>query len=35
MTDLSLNDGRIIPAIGFGTYKVPAEDSAQIGRAHV
>lgn len=32
MTDLSLNDGRTIPAIGFGTYKVPAEDSARLSR---
>ncbi|KQM76479.1 hypothetical protein ASE70_09195 [Sphingomonas sp. Leaf22] len=32
MTDLPLNDGRSIPAIGFGTYKVPAEDSARLSR---
>ena len=32
MTDLTLNDGRTIPAIGFGTYKVPAEDSARLSR---
>ncbi len=32
MTDLTLNDGRTIPAIGFGTYKVPAEDAARLSR---
>lgn len=32
MTDLNLNDGNTIPAIGFGTYKVPAEDSARLSR---
>ncbi len=32
MTDLPLNDGRSLPAFGFGTYKVPAEDSARLSR---
>ena len=32
MTDLRFNDGRTIPAIGFGTYKVPAKDSARLSR---
>jgi 2,5-diketo-D-gluconate reductase A len=32
MTDLTLNDGRTIPAIGFGTYKVPAQDAARLSR---
>lgn len=28
MTDLSMNDGRTIPAIGFGTYKIAADAAA-------
>ncbi len=32
MTDLPLNDGRSIPAIGYGTYKVPPQDSARLSR---
>ncbi|MBD8678504.1 aldo/keto reductase [Sphingomonas sp. CFBP 13720] len=32
MTDLTLNDGRTIPAIGFGTYQVPPEDAARLSR---
>ncbi|MEP9401432.1 aldo/keto reductase [Sphingomonas silueang] len=32
MTDLTMNDGRTIPAIGFGTYLVPPEDAARLSR---
>lgn len=27
---LTMNDGRTIPAIGFGTYLVPNDDAARI-----
>ncbi len=30
MTDIMMNDGHSIPAIGFGTYKVPPEDAARL-----
>lgn len=32
MTDLTFNDGRTIPAIGFGTYQIPPEDAARLSR---
>ncbi|WP_230772292.1 aldo/keto reductase [Sphingomonas sp. Leaf4] len=32
MTDLTMNDGRTIPAIGFGTYLVPPEDAERLSR---
>lgn len=32
MTDLPMNDGRTIPAIGFGTYQVPPADAARLSR---
>jgi 2,5-diketo-D-gluconate reductase A len=28
--DISLNDGRTIPALGFGVFQIPAEDTASI-----
>lgn len=35
MTDLTMNDGRSIPAIGFGSYQVPPEDAERISREAV
>src|ERR1044072_6791009 len=32
MTDLRMNDGRAIPAIGFGSYLVPPEEAKRIAR---
>lgn len=32
MTDLTMNDGRAIPAIGFGSYRVPPDEAARIAR---
>lgn len=32
MRTLTMNDGRQIPALGFGTYLVPPEDAAQVTR---
>lgn len=32
MTGLRMNDGRTIPAIGFGSYLVPGDDAARITR---
>ncbi len=31
--DLTLNDGRTIPQLGFGTYLVPPDDTAEVVRA--
>ncbi|HEX8485233.1 aldo/keto reductase [Sphingomonas sp.] len=35
MTDITLNDGRIMPALGMGTYKVPDSQAAMVVRAGV
>jgi 2,5-diketo-D-gluconate reductase A len=32
MTDLTMNDGRAIPAIGFGSYLVPPDQAERIAR---
>ncbi|MES2441772.1 MAG: aldo/keto reductase [Pseudomonadota bacterium] len=32
MTDLTMNDGRAIPAIGFGSYRVPPDEAERIAR---
>lgn len=33
MIDITLNDGRIMPALGMGTYKVPDSQAAMVVRA--
>lgn len=35
MTDLAMNDGRTIPAIGFGSYLVPPADAERVSREAV
>jgi 2,5-diketo-D-gluconate reductase A len=35
MTDFTMNDGRTIPAIGFGSYLVPPEDAERVSREAV
>jgi 2,5-diketo-D-gluconate reductase A len=35
MTDLIMNDGRTIPAIGFGSYLVPPADAERVSREAV
>ena len=35
MIERAMNDGRRIPAIGFGTYKVPADDAERLCRAAI
>lgn len=35
MTDLTMNDGRTIPAIGFGSYLVPPDQAERVAREAV
>lgn len=35
MTDLTMNDGRTIPAIGFGSYRVPPDEAERVAREAV